>query len=379
MEKCMYLVGMKRGLLLGIFAFLTSLTMSGCSPLAQGWSAFEKDDFAEAKAKWATGEEAEVKALTKRADAAIAMVKLDKSATANLKKGRKTKANQDRITIVYLDKWSSKKDNWTERSKLIDGIMKASWKVRVSVQKKQQALYSKQINCGKDHFNKGEYKPAKKCFASADQYNNTYKYLPLKTEDVSALVDASTMALEIQAEIEREMAAAKRKAAAEAERMAAEHAVLMKAAADKKAEEERIAAEKKRLWELFLKKGKPFKPLVAVVGIPIKGTGYITKKGGRMDFQGAARLPTMKKKRLRAQDIYSLEIVVPKDYTAVRLANHPSRGNNLLKAGMRIGDKRHYLTDDYAGKRFYLKVMNKKGKNPRFAVEATIYKTPVTN
>lgn len=350
------------------WALFIAILLSACSPLQQGWGHFEKGEWDEAAAKWAESEQPE---LQHRAHAAKQMMELNAQAE---KTSNKQKANQLYIDLVNLNKWTKEKENWLEKNKDLLAIYDKAQKAVEAARAEVQAAYDRQINCGKENFNNEEYQKALDCFADADKNRDIYRNLWIKTDDVSALIDASKQAIEIQQRIEEERRQAEiaRQKALEEERQRIE--------AMRIAEEEKkrlLEEEKKRKWQEFLAKGKPFKPLVTTVGIPAKGSGTLKKRGAKQKWQGGARLPTVKKKKLRAEDIYALEIVVPKYFRVNYLRNYSKSKGSLLKSGQNIGGRVHYYSEAYKGGRFYTEVERVAGQEDKYDISATIYKIPV--
>ncbi len=266
-----------------------------------------------------------------------------------------------------------------------------------------QVQYNLAISCGKTRFERDEYEDAKVCFKLASKIGekNTKR---IKAEDTESMLAAVGQAVEIarQMEEERVRALARQRREeeqqrqmiaeqmrfAEMQRKLFEKQQKIEEARAKAAEIARLKAEKerqrkealrKKRWQDFLAKGKPLKPLVAVVGIPSKGKGRLSKKNAKQKFQGSAQFPLLKKKKLRVQDLYALEIVVPGSYKLTYLRNYHKKKGSMLKIPQNLGGKKHYYTEGYKGGRFYTEVQNVKGKQSKYKVKAVIYKIPVVH
>ena len=362
-----------------IISFVMMLVFAGCSPLQKGWSAFEKDNFEEAKKEWAQSEEP---ALTKRADAATRMVRYAKKASKT--KVKKAKV-QNYIYVLNQNRWPKDK-GWAERSPLLKSIISDAKAAVEPERTRIQNAYNANIKCGKSNYLDDEYEPAEKCFDNALANTTEYEGLWIKKQDTEAMAGAVKQAMEIRREMERErLAAIARQKAYEKEqaRLLAEAKAKATKAAELEAiriEEVRLKKEaaKKRRWMAFLKKGRPLKPLVAIVGMPSQGKGRKMTKGKTEKWQGAARFPTMKR-RIKAEHVYALEIVVPATYKLSYLKNYSKGAANLLSRPQRIKSKKHYYTEGYKGKRFYTEIKNMKGTESKYKITATIYKKAVTN
>ena len=377
------------GLLL--VAFTMSLLASCSTPLSKGWSAFEKDKFDEAKKEWALGEKPEVKALVHKADAANKIVDLNAKAEAAEAKKQVHTAVQYRIYITFADKWP--KDKWIGRSKTLQAIMDKSIGVVEEARVATQKEYDQAVACGKEKFKADEYKEAKDCFNQTKEVVGSYRGLRLKTTDIEFMVSAVDQALEIERKMEEERRAAeiaKQRYEAEQARIFAEQkrAAEEKLQAEERAKElariaveeerQRVEAEKKRRWMAFLSKGRPLKPLVATVGIPSHGKGTFRRLGEKAKFQGGAQFPILRKKGLKAEDLFALEIVVNRDDKATYLRNYSRSRGDLLKLPQVVSGKKHYYTEGYKGGRFYTEVENVRPGN-KYEIQAVIYKIPVVH
>jgi len=272
---------------------------------------------------------------------------------------------------------------------------------RIGLKTTPQVQYNLAISCGKSRFERDEYKDAKVCFKLASRIGNT-NARKIKAEDTDSMLAAVDQAVEIDRQMEEERVRAIERQRLEEEQQRQEIAEQMRFAemqrklfekqkkveearlkvieiARLKAEKERqrkVALRKKR-WQDFLAKGKPLKPLVAVVGIPSKGKGILKKKNAKQKFQGSAQFPLAKKKKLRVEDLYALEIVVPGSYKLTYLRNYHKKKGSMLKIPQNLGGKKHYYTEGYKGGRFYTEVQNAKGKQSKYKIKAVIYKIPV--
>jgi len=360
------------------------LALSGCSPLASGWSAFEKNDFDTAKAEWGKSEKPE---LAERIDAVKRMIQFDQEATNS--KDRRTKV-QAYINVLSQDRWPEEK--WAQKSPAVKTLLeKASNAVELE-KIRLQKQYDANVDCGKKSYLEDEYEKAQECFNSANKTANTYKGITVQRADFKEMADAAEQGLELQREIERERLAAIAKQKAyeeEQKRLMAEAKAKAEQEADLKKKEaelqrireeearQKVEAEQKRRWMAFLSKGKPLKPLISVVGVPSKGKGRNMKKGDVVKWQGSAKFPEIRKKKLRAEDLYALEIVVPASYKVDYLRNYSKSRGNLLKMPSSSKGKKHYYTEGYKGGRFYTEVTNLKGKASKYQINATIYKQAV--
>lgn len=359
--------------------------LSGCSsPLSRGWDFFAKDLYDQAKQEWGPLNQQD---LIDKADAAVKMTELHQKAEEAKAKGDRRTEVQSRLAIVAADKWP--KDEWYKKSKALTAIVEASLATIEEERKAQQAKYDQNIACGKEAYQADDYEKAEKCFDAATAATNAYKGITLKTEDLSTMMAAVTQAMDIQRQMEAE-----RKAAEEAKRLYEEEqarilAAQLKEAEDKKQAEEiarikaeearqKAEAEKKRRWMEFLAKGRPLKPLVAIVGFPSSGSGTFAKLGEKAKFQGGAQFPILKKQNLKAEDIYALEIVINKDDKATYLRNYSTEKGDLLTMPQAVSGEKHYYTEGYKGGRFYTEVENEREGN-EYKIKAVIYKIPVVH
>ena len=367
-----------------ISSVVMMLAFSGCSPLSKGWSAYEKNDFDTANTEWGKSEKPE---LTKRIAAVKRMIKFDQKAKNSKKRRTKVQAY---INILSQDKWAEEK--WAQKSPTIKNILEEAHKAVELERPRLQKQYDASVECGKKFYMEDEYEQADKCFDSAHKATITYKGLTPRRTDFKEMASAVKQGIELRREMERERLAAiaKQKAYEEEQQRLLEEAkaaaAQLQAEAEREAELQRIReeearqlaeAKKKKRWMAFLAKGKPLKPLIAVVGVASKGKGRNMKKGDVVKWQGSAKFPSFKKKKLRAEDLYALEIVVPASYKANYLRNYSKSGGNLLKMPSSSKGKKHYYTEGYKGGRFYTEVKNLKGKNSKYKIKATIYKQAV--
>jgi len=381
---------------------LTLAMLGGCStPLSKGWDAFEKDQFDAAGKEWSLAEKEEVKSLVKKAETAQKIVSLDQKAQAAEAKKKRHSSNQYRIYITLADKWP--KDKWIDRSPTLKGIMDHSIEVVAQTRTAQQTAYDNAISCGKTQFKADEYHKAKACFNKAKKIQKSYKKLRIKTTDIEFM----TVAVNLAIEIERQMEAERRAAEAAQRRFEAEQAAIMArqlreaeakrlaAVARHKAEEAkrqaeelarlkieqekaRVEAEKKRRWMAFLRKGRPLKPLVTTVGIPSIRKGKFSRIGQKIKFQAGAQFPILRKKGLKAEDLFALEISINRDDKATYLRNYSKSRGNLLQMPQTVSGRKHYYTEGYKGGRYYTEVENVRPSN-NYEVKAVIYKIPVVH
>ncbi len=193
----------------------------------------------------------------------------------------------------------------------------------------------------------------------------------------------------IEAENERAAEAA-RKAELERQRIEAEKIRFAQAAEKarlrreeekrkKEAERKRKIEEKNRRWRAFLKKGAPLKPLVTTVYKPSEGVGMLKRKK-KQKWQGGSQLPKPKDKSIASEDVYALEVEVPKSHKLTYLRNyHPKKAKSLLSPPVTQRNKRSYYTENFKGGRYYLEVRNQKAKLPEYELKTRIYKIPVTH
>jgi len=370
---------------------LTLITLAmfgGCAtPLSKGWEAFEKDQFDVAGTEWSLAKKEEVKILVKKAEAAQKIVTLDQKANAAKAAKKQHQAVQYRIYITLVDKWAQ--DKWVERSKTLQAILDKSLGVVSAAKIAQQKRYNAAVACGKDQFKADEYQKSKACLKKAAVIARSYKKMTLKTVDTEFMTVAIDQALRIEREMEAERRAAeaaqKRFEAKEAAQLAAQ---LIIAKAKQQAEElarlkieqekARIKAEKKRRWMAFLSKGRPLKPLVTTVGIPSSRKGKFKKIGQKIKFQAGAQFPILRKKGLKAEDIYALEISVNRDDKATYLRNYSKSKGSLLQMPQVVSGRKHYYTEGYKGGRYYTEIENTRPSN-KYEIKAVIYKIPVVH
>ncbi|MDT8448485.1 MAG: hypothetical protein RRB13_16460 [bacterium] len=363
-----------------------SLFLASCAtPMSRGWEHFSKAEWDKARAEWSQSKEPD---LTKKADAAEKMFALHEKAEAAEAKGQEESETKLRLAILAQDQWP--KDEWTKGNKELVAILAKAQDKKTQMTAKLQAAYDAGIKCGKENFMADEHEKASECFKSAQAAEGAYKGIDLKTEDVSFMIAAVDQALEIQRQMEEERRAAEAaKARFEAEQKARIEAAMAAARSARQAEElkrleeererQRIEAEKKRRWMAFLSKGHPLKPLVATVGIPSVGTGKMTKKGEDKKWQGGAQFPILKKKGMRAEDLFALEIVVPRQLKANYLRNYSNSRGSMLQFPQISGDNKHYYTEGYKGGRFYTEVESVVDGPVDYKVQGVIYKIPVVH
>lgn len=273
--------------------------------------------------------------------------------------------------------------------------------------KKVLAEYNAAVECAKQQFIDEAYDKADACIQKADGYIKRNKNVRFNTDELDYVREANAQAIEIQKQIEEEKARIaeeerkrieeeqKRIAAEELrkerERQRTERASIRLARASerqrliklaeerrKEAERQRKIEERNRRWRAFLKKGAPLKPLVTTVLKPSEGVG-ILDKGEKQKWQGGSQLPKPKDKSIRSEDVYALEVEVPKTHALTYLRNYYKENTkNLLSPPRTQGGKRSYYTEDFKGGRYYMEVENERGKKEKYEVKARIYKIPVT-
>jgi hypothetical protein len=287
--------------------------------------------------------------------------------------------------------------------------MKAQADVELKKRKKLLAEFDKNLECAKQNFMEEAYKDAMVCINKADAYVKKYKRVRFNTDDLDYVRDSTEQAIEIQRQIEAEkarMAEEERKRIEEENRRiaaeelrkererqqterakirlarAAERQRLMKLAEErrKEAERQRKIEERNRRWRAFLAKGAPLKPLVTTVLRPSEGIGTLAK-GKKQKWQGGSQLPRPKDKTIKSEDVYALEVEVPKSHKLTYLRNYykkTTRERNMLKSPKTQGGKRSYYTENFKGGRYYIEVQNQKSTDKKYEIKARIYKIPVT-
>ncbi len=287
--------------------------------------------------------------------------------------------------------------------------LKAQADVELEKRKKLLAEFDKNLECAKQQFLEEAYDEAMVCIKKADSYVEKYKRVRFNVDDLDYVRDSTEQAIEIQKQIEAEkarMAEAERqrieeenkKAAAEELRQererqqterakirlarAAERQKMIKEAEErrKEAERQRKIEERNRRWRAFLAKGAPLKPLVTTVLRPSEGIGTMDK-GTKQKWQGGSQLPRPKDKTIKSEDVYALEVEVPKTHKLTYLRNYYKQATterNMLKAPKTQGGKRSYYTEDFKGGRYYIEVENQKSDEKKYEIKARIYKIPVT-
>ena len=250
---------------------------------------------------------------------------------------------------------------------------------------KIKAQFDEKLKCGKNSFLSEELVVSLDCLNEALAIAEKNPKAVPDTTEVAYFMQAAAQAKSIKDEIEKEKKEAEEKARIEEERLRKEAEAKIRQAKAEEAKRLRIAEKARRIkeakearWRAFLKKGKPLTPLVATIGIPSVGKGTLKKKK-TAKWQGGAQFPKSKLKNLRAEDIYSLEIVIPREYQLTYLRNYSKAKGNLLKMPQTLGPEKHYYTEGYKGGRFYTEAMNRKGGKNEYKIKGVIYKTPVTN
>ncbi len=283
-------------------------------------------------------------------------------------------------------------------------------KLVAAVDKMLNQKIADNVACGKKNFLEENYDEAMTCLNNASGIVKRHPELKYDTEQLDYVTQSTQQAIKILKDIEEErqrMAAAERRRIEEANRKAAEaekkleeekrrqeeEKIKLAQVAEKKrlrelAEERRKEAERKRKieernrrWRAFLKKGAPMKPLVTTVMKPSYGIGKL-KKGRTQKWQGGSQLPKPKDRSIASEDVYALEIEVPKTHKLTYLKNYykkSSREKKMLSAPRTQGKRRSYYTENFKGGRYYLNVKNEKSKTLKYEFKARIYKIPVTN
>ncbi len=287
--------------------------------------------------------------------------------------------------------------------------MKARADVEMKKRRKLLAEFDKNLECAKGHFLEEAYKDAMVCIRKADAYVKRYKRVRFNVDDLDYVRESTEQAIEIQRQIEAEKARIaeeerkrieeenKRIAAEELRKererqqtekarirlaRASERQRLIKLAEErrKEAERKRKIEERNRRWRAFLAKGAPLKPLVTTVLRPSEGIGTLAK-GKKQKWQGGSQLPKPKDKTIKSEDVYALEVEVPKSHKLTYLRNYykkTAREKNMLKAPRTQGGKRSYYTEDFKGGRYYIEVENQRSNEKKYEIKARIYKIPVT-
>ncbi len=272
------------------------------------------------------------------------------------------------------------------------------------------AAFDEQLECGKEKFLNEEYDEAMICLNKASGYVDKYPNIKFNTDELEYVMQSTEQAMRIKKAMEEE-----KQRMAEEERIRIEEANRLAAEAERKLEEERRrqeeekiklarAAERERLikqeeerrkeaerqrkidernrrWRAFLKKGAPLKPLVTTVLKPSYGTGKL-KMGEKEKWQGGSKLPKPKDKTIASEDVYALEVEVPKTHKLTYLRNYykkNKREKNMLAAPKTQGGKRSYYTENFKGGRYYVEIKNEKSKQQKYEIKSRIYKIPVTH
>ncbi len=300
---------------------------------------------------------------------------------------------------------SSYKQTVSNRNKKLYNLALAELEKKAKV----LAAYDEQVACAKAEFLKENYDATMKCVNKAYGYVNANKDVQFNTDDLEYVKQAAEQAIEIQKAIEEErrrVAEAERKRIeeenrrkAEEERIAelerrrveqekidkarrAERIRLKKLEEERRieAERKRKIAERDRRWRAFLKQGAPLQPLVTTVLRPSSGVGTLSK-GERQKWQGGSQLPKPKDKSIASEDVYALEVEIPRTHKITYLRNYhkkDSRKKNVLRPPVTSGRTRSYYTENFKGGRYYTEVKNEKSNDKKYEVKARIYKIPVT-
>jgi hypothetical protein len=396
---------------------LIAFLFSGCANhLKKGWECYDKGDYSCAKTEWTQEKKPEAAELVEQATAAenIARYYNDIVNAEKNKDENDAFSSSRKLLAEKKSSWTSEK--WLENSpstveylayakKVYDRIdalkkKRANNKARMKRMKvrikKLQAKFNGKLKCGKDYLANEKYQDSLTCLAAASEISTKNPKVEFNMEDVEYFTKAVNQAIKIQEEIEAErqrkiveskrIEAEKRRKAEEAIRIAEKKWIKAEAIRLKKLEaERRKQAEIKRKktlaakrWRQFLAKGRLLRPLVATVGIPSRGKGYM-KKYKAQRWQGGAQLPRARDRSLAPEDIYALGIIIPKGYKLNYLKNYHRGRQNLLKMPQSLGGLRHYYTERYKGGRFYTELSRTKKGSKKYTVKAILYKIPVTN
>lgn len=275
--------------------------------------------------------------------------------------------------------------------------------------KKVLAEFNGNVDCAKAKFVEEDYNAAQSCIDKAYALVKRNKKLKFNTDELDYVAESNKQAIEIQKQIEAEkarMAEEERKRIEEEnKRIAAEElrkekerqrmesaSIRLARATDrqrlirlaekrrKEAERKRQIEERNRRWRAFLAKGAPLKPLVTTVLRGSEGIGTLPK-GEKQKWQGGSQLPKPKDKSIQSQDVYALEVEVPKTHALTYLRNYfkkSSQEKNMLRPPNTQGGKRSYYTENFKGGRYYTEVKNERSTENKYEIKARIYKIPVT-
>lgn len=321
-----------------------------------------------------------------------------------------SKAVSVKITGQYENALSELKKIADEQERLVrERERQAREKAR---QDKLRAAVDQKVDIGKKSFLEEDYESSMTAVNSAYAIVEENPIVKFDTDDLEYLKLSTLQAIKIQKAMEEErkrvaqqIAEKERKRIEEENRKAAEAARLkelerqrievekirLAATAEKKrlrieeekrkkeAERKRKVEERNRRWRAFLKKGSPLKPLVTTVYRPSSGIGKLKIKK-KQKWQGGSQLPKPKDKSISAEDVYALEVEVPKTHKLIYLRNyHRKKAKSLLSPPVTQGKKRSYYTENFKGGRYYMEVRNQKGKQQKYEVKTRIYKIPVTH
>lgn len=423
--------------------FIMATLVSGCvNHLEKGWDHFGKGEYRKAQSEWVQNEKPKLPEEISKADAAIALVDLNRKITA-------AKADQDHLSVikiagaaVALDKWENK--DWLQKSPILRTYLdnayqsieeayytilknnndqkrwqdtkavypdyqafcstyakdinprisalydtavlelkkEADEKARQAAEKARQdkikASFNQQVVLGKQEFLDENFDQTMNYVRRAETIVKENPDVRLDTENLEYLKLATLQGIKIKQAMEAErqrLAEKERQAELERQRIEAEKIKLAKAAEKARL----IKEEKNRRWRAFLKKGAPLKPLITTVYQPSTGTGKLNRKK-RQKWQGGSQLPRPKDKSIAAEDVYALEVEVPKTHKLTYLRNYyKKRTKSRLSAPVTQRDKRSYYTENFKGGRYYLEVRNEKSRRPEYEIKTRIYKIPVTH
>ena len=461
--------------------FVAMTFISGCvNHLEKGWEHFGKGKYQDARGEWEKHEKPKLPEHIAKADAALAMVKLNETITTAKAENDYQSVISNSQELLSLDQWEKK--DWLEKSPVLQSYLdnahisieegyfnlfdslktQKDWEAiktgypdyqqyvaeyeketsaRITAQydtalielqkiadelKRQarererlarerervaglKAAIHEQIVLGKQLFLEEEYGKTMISVNKAYAIVNNNPKIKFDTADLEYLKLSAMQAIKIQKAIEEErrrMAEKERKRIEEENRKAAEEArkielekqrveaekIKMARAAEKarlkreeekrrkEAERKRKIEERNRRWRAFLKKGAPLKPLVTTVYRPSVGIGKLKRKKSQK-WQGGSQLPKPKDKSIASEDVYALEVEIPKTHKLTYLRNYSSKkARSLLSPARTQGGKRSYYTENFKGGRYYTEVKNEKAKKKRdYELKARIYKIPVTN
>ncbi|MCP3925095.1 MAG: hypothetical protein GY714_21160 [Desulfobacterales bacterium] len=389
---------------------LIAFLFSGCANhLKKGWECYDKGDYSCAQTEWSQEKKPEAAELVEQAKAAANIKRYYKDIQYAEKNKDENDAYSSSKKLLAENKSSWTDKQWLERSpstvkylayarKVYNRIdnLKRKRELQAKKARKLQKQFNAKLKCGKDNLLNEKYAESKACLKAASDISTKNPDFKFNTEDVEYFTKATNQAIKIQEEIEAErqkklaeeqrIEAERRRKAEEAIRVAEKKWIKAEAIRLKKLEaKRRKEAEIKRKkdlaakrWKKFLAKGRLLRPLVATVGIPSKGKGFM-KKYKAQRWQGGAQLPRARDRSLAPEDIYALGIIIPSGYKLNYLKNYYRGKQNLLQMPQTQGGSRHYYTEGYKGGRFYTELSRTKKGSKKYGIKAILYKIPVTN